>query len=466
MGVGTFIGVGKALETSLQRVARAEELGYDSAYVTHIAGRDSLIVLAAYAARSERIKRGHRRAPDLLAHARGHGTGGRHGRRAVPGGGMVLGLGVSHRTVVENWYGSSIDKPVTEMRDYAGVVRAIFRGEDPPESERFPTSFHFVGYKPRPDLPIYIAALSPAMLRLAGEIGDGVMLWLCNPEYIREVVVPEVTKGRERAGKTLEGFDIVAAVPAAVTDDVQSARDSLRGELLVYFTLPFYRAAIERSGFGDDIAAFDAQLEKGDNAAAVAAISDRYLEQLAAIGDPTEAAAAVRALQGGRRHLALHRRRAAHRLRHHPPSPRRPGRLARERRHSKATVLPDQLDRLGHLGLAGRARQHLRGGAVTVHVDPLDGDAGVLHTRRLPRQRCGTRDAARRVARLRGEDLLAQIPVVPGTQIVLESRNRIRDELSRALGLRLARGGAACHERQGADHRDRSDDGRAHRSGA
>ena len=292
MGVGTFIGVGKALETSLQRVARAEELGYDSAYVTHIAGRDSLIVLAAYAARSERIKVGtgvlpiYSRTPVATAQAAATIDELSQGR-------MVLGLGVSHRAVVENWYGSTIDKPVTEMRDYVGVVRAIFRGEDPPESERFPTSFHFMGYKPRPDLPIYVAGLSPAMLRLAGERADGVMLWLCNPEYIREVVVPEVTKGRERAGKTLEGFDIVAAVPAAVTDDVQSARDSLRGELLVYFTLPFYRAMIERSGFGDDIAAFDAQLEKGDNAAAVAAISDRYLEQLAAIGDPTEAAASV-----------------------------------------------------------------------------------------------------------------------------------------------------------------------------
>ena len=70
-----------------------------------------------------------------------------------------------------------------------------------------------MGYEPRAELPIYIAALSPNMLQLAGEIGDGVMLWLCNPDYIRDVVVPEVTEGRERAGKPLEGFDVVAAVP-------------------------------------------------------------------------------------------------------------------------------------------------------------------------------------------------------------------------------------------------------------
>ena len=71
----------------------------------------------------------------------------------------------------------------------------------------------------RPDLPIYLAGLSPGMLRLAGEIADGVVLWLCNPHYIRDVVVPTVGEGRRRAGKELEGFDIVAAVPSAVTDD-------------------------------------------------------------------------------------------------------------------------------------------------------------------------------------------------------------------------------------------------------
>ena len=120
------------------------------------------------------------------------------------------------------------------------------------------TGFRLVGHRTRPPtLPIYVAALSPAMLRAVGEIVDGVILWLCNPEYIRDVVVPEVATGRERAGKPLEGFDIVAAVPAACTDDRDAAYGAMRRDLLAYFGLPFYRAMIERSGFGDDIAAFD-----------------------------------------------------------------------------------------------------------------------------------------------------------------------------------------------------------------
>src|SRR5947208_6152032 len=267
VGVGTFISPGRSLETALQRVERAESLGYESVYTTHIAGRDSLVVLAAYATRTERIKLGtgvlpiYSRTPVATAQAAATID-------ELSGGRMVLGLGVAHQVTVENWFGSTIGKAVPEMREYAGAVRAMFRGEDPPAGERFPTRFRFMGYEPRADLPIYIAALSPAMLRLAGEIGDGVVLWLCNPDYVRDVVIPEVTKGRERAGKDLEGYDVVAAVPSAVTDEPGAARARLRSDLIPYFSLPFYRAMLERSGFGEDIASFDEGMQKGDAEAA------------------------------------------------------------------------------------------------------------------------------------------------------------------------------------------------------
>lgn len=294
LAVGTFISVGRSLETAMQRAAAAERLGYQSAYVTHIAGRDSLAVLAAYATRTERIKLGtgvlpmYSRTP--VATAQTAAT-----LDELSGGRLVLGLGVSHRVTVENWYGQTIDKPVREMREYANTVRAILNGEPPPaDNEKFKTNFRFMGYSARPDFPIYIAALSPAMLRLAGRIADGVILWLCNPDYIREVVVPEVTTGRERAGKPLDGFDIVAAVPSAVTDEPEHARGKLRNDLIPYFSLPFYRAMIERSGFEADVAGFDAGMEKGDPEAATAAISDRFLETLTAIGDPQAATASVR----------------------------------------------------------------------------------------------------------------------------------------------------------------------------
>jgi F420-dependent oxidoreductase-like protein len=300
LAVGTFISVGRSLETAMQRAAEAERLGYESAYVTHIAARDSQAVLAAYATRTQKIKLGtgvlpiYSRTPVACAQIAATID-------EMAGGRVVLGIGVSHRLTVENWYGQTIDKPVREMREYGTTVRAILDGDPPPgDNQKFPTSFQFMGYAARPDFPIYIAALSPAMLRLAGEIGDGVILWLCNPDYIRDVVVPEVTRGRERAGKTLEGFDIVAAVPSAVTDEPEAARAKLRKDLIPYFSLPFYRAMIERSGYEADVAGFDEGMSKNDPDAAVAAISDRFLKTLTAIGSQSEAVQSVeRYLEAG-----------------------------------------------------------------------------------------------------------------------------------------------------------------------
>jgi alkanesulfonate monooxygenase SsuD/methylene tetrahydromethanopterin reductase-like flavin-dependent oxidoreductase (luciferase family) len=100
-----------------------------------------------------------------------------------------------------------------------------------------------------------------------------------------------VTLGRERAGLGLEGFDIVPAVPGALTDDREGAYRAMRKDLLTYFGLPFYRAMIERTGFGADIAAYDAA--GGELEAMQSAISDAFLDELTAVGDESEVRAGL-----------------------------------------------------------------------------------------------------------------------------------------------------------------------------
>lgn len=292
-GIGTFISPGRSLATAIERVRLAESLGYDSTFVTHIAGRDSLTVLAAYAAATERIRLGtgvlpiYSRTPVATAQAAATVD-------EISGGRMVLGLGVSHRVTVEGWYGQRINKAVAEMREYTSAVRAMFGGEDPAGGERWPTSFRFVGYEVRAELPIYIAALSPNMLRLAGEIGDGVLLWLCDPPYIRDVVVPELTRGRERAGRELAGFDIVAAVPSAVAGDREATLARVRADLVTYLSLPFYRSMLARSGFEEELAGFDSAMQAGDAERAKAAMSERMLTSLGGFGSAGDVRSAVR----------------------------------------------------------------------------------------------------------------------------------------------------------------------------
>ncbi len=290
MGTGCFVSTGRSLDSAIERVKLAESLGYEAAYVTHIAGRESLTVVTAYALATSSIRVGpgvvpiYTRTPATMAQTAATID-------ELSGGRLNLGMGVSHRPVVEGWHGQTIDKPVAEMREYASIVRGILRGESYESGEKWQTGFQLAGIDPRPQLPIYIAALSPAMLRLAGEIADGVLLWLCCPQYIEDVVIPEVRSGRERAGKTLDGFDVVPAVPCALTDERGSAYAAMRTELIPYFGLPFYRAMIERSGFGADIERYDAAA--GDLAAMQAAISDDFLAALTAVGGESDVRAGI-----------------------------------------------------------------------------------------------------------------------------------------------------------------------------
>lgn len=290
MGLGCFVSVGRSLDQAVGRVKLADELGYDAAYVTHINARDSLTVITHYAAHTSRIRLGpgvvpiYTRTPATMAQEAATID-------ELSGGRLNLGLGVSHRPVVEGWHGQTIEKPVAEMREYVAIVRAILDGQAPPRGEKWQTGM-LLGMAPPADVRIYLAGLSPKMLRLAGEVADGVILWLCVPEYIRDVVIPEVRAGREKAGKTLEGFDVVTAVPSAATDTPDASWAVQRHDLIPYFGLPFYRAMIERSGFGEEIEAFDAA--SGDADAMQAAISDRFLRALTAVGSPDDVRAGVR----------------------------------------------------------------------------------------------------------------------------------------------------------------------------
>ena len=127
MAVGAFISTGRSLDAAVERVRLAETLGYEAAYVTQLAGRDSLTVVTAYALATERIRVGtgvvpiYTRTPASMAQTAATID-------ELSGGRLHLGLGVSHRPVVEGWHGQTIDRPVAEMREYVAIVRAILAG--------------------------------------------------------------------------------------------------------------------------------------------------------------------------------------------------------------------------------------------------------------------------------------------------------------------------------------------------
>jgi alkanesulfonate monooxygenase SsuD/methylene tetrahydromethanopterin reductase-like flavin-dependent oxidoreductase (luciferase family) len=231
-------------------------------------------VLAAYGAATTRTRLGvgvlpiYPRHPIATAQAAltlAEQTGGRY----------ILGLGVSHKASMEQQLGLKLTEPLGVMREYVAVLRGAFGDGARFEGTHYRVQWSMALPGKLPAPPIYLAGLSAKMLELAGEIADGVVLWLCEPAYIRTVAVPALERGRRRAGKTLEGFEIVASVPLAITDDPVPAREAFRGELARYLALPFYRAMLEASGHGAAVKRFDA----------TRAADDTLVDALGAIGD-------------------------------------------------------------------------------------------------------------------------------------------------------------------------------------
>jgi alkanesulfonate monooxygenase SsuD/methylene tetrahydromethanopterin reductase-like flavin-dependent oxidoreductase (luciferase family) len=253
-------------------------------WVTHGLGRDSFVVLAAYAAATTRVGLGngvvpiYPRHPVAMAQAASTLNEASRGR-------FRLGIGVSHKSAMEAMLGLSLVEPLAVMREYVAVLRGALGAGSEFAGRHYRVRWSLALPKRPPAPPIYLAALSAKMCELAGEVADGAVLWLCPPAYVRDVAVPAIERGRRRAGKPLAGFDIVAAVPLAVTDGRAAAMMAFRAELKRYVEQPFYRTMMQAAGLGEPVAAFDR----------IGEVPETLAEALGGIGDAGAARAYVEA---------------------------------------------------------------------------------------------------------------------------------------------------------------------------
>jgi F420-dependent oxidoreductase-like protein len=271
-----FLDSARSLEQGAERASLAESLGYESVWATHTVSREPLQVLAAYAARTERMGLGTGIVPLVSRHpivtAMEAAT-----LDEASGGRLLLGIGISHRSLVEGWYGLPFGKPLGQMREYATIVRSLLDdGAVHHEGEHYTARFSFLGYQPRRGIRLLFAALAPGMLRLAAELADGVVLWMCSPSYIRETIRPTIDQALARHGRDQAAFDIVAAVPSALTENPDGARDAFRRSARPYMQLPFYRKVIEAGGHADALAASDAR----------EVLPQTFVDDMGGFGDP------------------------------------------------------------------------------------------------------------------------------------------------------------------------------------
>ena len=272
----------------LQELARmAEERGYESVWVPEGAGRDSLTALAAIAVVTERVRLGTGILP-VFARTAANTAMGASGLAAVSGDRFILGLGVGHRPAVEGRDGVPFRDPMARIRETIQIARALLDGESVSQSgKHFNVAAASLGaVAPKAKVPIYIAALGPRMLELAGEMADGVLMNWTAAGFIAQAVA-HVERGAKKAGRDISEIDIAGYVRVAVGDDQEAARASLRDQVARYASNTFYSNFFVETGFGDEMAEAAAAVAAGDMARASEAITPEMQDAVAIVGDPS-----------------------------------------------------------------------------------------------------------------------------------------------------------------------------------
>lgn len=166
--------------------------------------------------------------------------------QAATGGRLVLGIGLSHRVVIEHVYGESFASPLSDMRRYLAVLTPLLRGERVEfQGEVGQASAGPLEVAASPP-PVIVAALGSSMLELAGEAADGTATWLTGPKTLARHIVPTIRRAAERAGRPAPR--VMAALPVCVTDDPAGARARANEAWALYGRLPSYRAMLDREG--------------------------------------------------------------------------------------------------------------------------------------------------------------------------------------------------------------------------
>jgi probable F420-dependent oxidoreductase len=272
------------LTDQLKLAREAEARGYHTAWINEVSGSDAVTTMALLATHTERLSivsgiiPVQTRTPVVLgmtAASLGSLAPGRIG----------LGLGVSSRIIIGQWHGLPFEKPLGRLREAVAIIRRVVAGERVSFEGTFYRLKNFRLTIPPPSgpIPIYLAALGPRMLELAGEIADGVVLNFIPPEAIPNSI-ERLEIGARRAGRSLDGFEIAGFIRVAVTDDGEAARQWLARELAGYSTVDAYIRFFTECGFADEVEAVNRCWQAGDRAGAVRAISPRFLDGMGIVG--------------------------------------------------------------------------------------------------------------------------------------------------------------------------------------
>jgi F420-dependent oxidoreductase-like protein len=240
-------GGGATVDRLIDNAVQAEADGFTSLWYAGAAGFEALVVLPLAGRATERIELGtsivqtYPRHPVLMAQeaAAVQAAIGGEGR-------FTLGVGVSHRMVIEGMYGLPYDGNARHLREYLTVLgglledgRSQFAGED----YRVAAG---TGQRPESPVPVLVAALAPRSLAAAGELAGGTITWMANAHAVESLIAPTLRDAAAAAGRPAPR--VVAGLPVAVTDDVDAGREAAARQFAMYGTLPNYQRVLAAGG--------------------------------------------------------------------------------------------------------------------------------------------------------------------------------------------------------------------------
>lgn len=275
----------------------AERRGFGAVWAAEVQGPDAFSTLGALAATTDldlgvAVVPAQTRTPPVL------------GMTAVSlaelsGGRFTLGVGSSSEVIVQRWAGQRFDKPLTAVRETVEALRPMLRGE---RSTFDGEIVQVGGYKPHAvppggRVPLVLGALNPKSCRTVGELGvDGVCLNQLAPHHVPQVL-EQVAAGARAGGHADEGlpagFQVIARLFCAVTDDVPAAREFVKAAFGPYIATSVYNKFYRWMGYEDVAqAVLDAD---GDRQAMAAAVTDQVVDELFCLGTADQVADKVAA---------------------------------------------------------------------------------------------------------------------------------------------------------------------------
>lgn len=289
----------------------ADKLGFSVVWAAEAWGSDVVSVLSWVAAQTERVDVGSAvmqipaRTPAMTAMTAAT-------LDTLSGGRFRLGLGVSGPQVSEGWHGVRFDKPLGRTREYVDIVRMAMRRDRVqydgthytlPLPDGPGKALKLIVHPVREHIPLYLAAVGPKNLELAGEIADGLLPIFFSPEHAGDFL-DHVRAGRAKAGQDLDGFDVVPTVPLAVGDDLETLAAPIKAYSALYIggmgsrEQNFYNQIARRMGFEREAAEIqDLYLDRKQREA-IEAVPFEFVDRTSLVGPVERIADRLQAFAG------------------------------------------------------------------------------------------------------------------------------------------------------------------------